>query len=220
MGRGFVVLGFFVLILTIIAGCSSIQRESSTGSNSQNPVQGNAKGGSPYDSGGTLQSDCKLAMPDASRFEKFLPDVPGWVVYNKSTVREKDKIAEVYVDGPPYLYTTNIVAVEIADKGPCVTGSTGVNALLDAAYDRKRYFPPYNDTSRIANFHGYPAVKITLFIPSSYTNSERIFIGINNRLMVSLKASRTSETFTLSEADAIIEKFANAIDFNGIAASD
>ena len=67
--------------------------------------------------------------------------------------------------------------------------------------------------TKIDNFHGYQAVKETLFFNNIGT-IEGIFVGVTNRVGVGIVYTNPN---SLSEADADIEKFANAIDFNAIA---
>ena len=74
--------------------------------------------------------------------------------------------------------------------------------------------------TRIDNFHGYPAVKEISTDSRGINYNEGISIAINSHLMVFLGTSANGDKgYSLSEAEANIEKFAHAIDFNAIQAS-
>jgi hypothetical protein len=212
MRQAMVVLGFSLIVLIFIAGCSSPQNAASTGSKGQTT---NVE--STVVSSQTSPPPCDLPSVDPIRFQKFLPDVPGYDRrYGQNISINPDSLTE---SGIFDIYTIsdtsnlNQMIVSFSDMGPCVTDSTGVTAAMN------RYSPGKTGdrtTTRINNFHGYPAIR------NSYGEStisyREIIIGINNRISVTL-TSNAVNTYTLSEtgADAEFEKFANAIDFNGVA---
>jgi len=193
----FPVLGFFLIVLMLFAGCTSAQK-----------------------------STCNQSSTDPLQFQKFLPDVSGYereFGQNSSVENNYRKDSPGWINGIEDHYkipgqnTKNTVSVSFYDLGPCVTESTGVSALLE-----NYPFGIYLDTteSRVS-FHGYPAIHvITFYLASEYIRSVSYRIGINNRLYVVITRYDSSDKrVLLSEAEADIEKFANEIDFGGLAAS-
>lgn len=223
MRQWIVLLGFFIIILIVISGCTSAQSGTTTGSNNQNPAQGNRNIQTTYAAKDTYPPQCWNQKSDPVRFQKFLPDVPGWTrrfgqnisnenYYLPDSGTLPSQIAETYQSTDAEVY------VHLEDEGPCTTQSNGVYAFLNGGYEKE--LGGSGTTTKIDNFHGYPAIKLVYFIPEGYQFShEGIYVGVNNRLRVFIHTTSYSKPYPLSEADANLEKFANAIDFNGFAAS-
>jgi hypothetical protein len=226
MRRDIVVFGFFIIVLIVIAGCSSPQIGSSTGPKSQTPSQGDSN----VKTTSTMYAyptNCGLPSTNPIRFQKFIPNVEEWNAINgvQNNYYENKEIGADLIN-PNYImqqyaslgYKQGItegkylwtVMVFFLDFGPCVTESSDVNAFLNNNFDFRKV--KAGETTKI-NFHGYPAVY------STTSGSVRVTIGINNRLAVKIYTLGSSKEDSLSEKEAEIERFANAIDFRGFAAS-
>ena len=222
MRRGIVVLVFFIIVLLITAGCISAQNGTPTGPDTRNPAPGTTNVKTTPASLPVSPSDCGLPSPDPIRFQKFLPEVSGWTGQTGGTIYYALNIENVtksvhrdnqICEGYQISDTSNAKTVYVCflDKGPCVTGTTGVTAF----FNEYKIATVNGDTlNKIDNFHGYTAIRLTdPVIPLLY------YIGINNRLYVSVRIQDLSGKGSLSEKEADIEKFMNAIDFKGFAAS-
>ena len=102
--------------------------------------------------------------------------------------------------------------VAFMDMGPCVTDANDVNWFLE---NEKTGTLNGYIVSRI-EFHGYPAIRKFTVSSDPYFDGT-ISIGMNNRYYVIIQTFGPG--YTEEEAEANIEKFANAIDFNGIASA-
>jgi len=235
MRRDIVVLGFFIIVLILTAGCTSAQNGAPSGAKSQNPAP-------VYTTGSwiaTIESywnpifECNLPPKDPILFQKFLPNVPG---YNRQfgqnlSVKSGNGVLEAIVvktqKNSEYIYANRIgeayqsisdmsnwAGVYFEDLGPCAPSvDTHLNLIESVTF---------GDTtiSKINNFHGYPAVKtIRTGKKPGYVTSIQVDILITNRLIAGINTGDFSEEYPLSDAEADIEKFANAIDFKGFAAS-
>ena len=196
-----IVSGFFLIVVILITGCTSAQN-------------------------GTTPTECNISSTDPIMFQKYLPSVPGYereFGQNISVGNNYRKDSPGWLNGVEDHYkipgqdTQNTVTVSFYDLGPCVTESTGVFSRLN-----HYHFGIYLDTTESKiNFHGYPAIHVirTLY-PSEYIRSDSYRIGINNRLYVIIaRYSSANERVRISEAEEDIEKFANAVDFNGLAST-
>jgi hypothetical protein len=102
----------------------------------------------------------------------------------------------------------------VIDAGPCVNKSSGFDALSSTVKESESINVR---NTFINNFHGYRAVR-SITNGSSHVKEE-VGMYINNRLAARIICEGVSDKYSISEAEADREKFANAIDFNGIAAS-
>ena len=194
-----IVLEFSLIMLILITGCTSAQNK-------------------------TSPTECNLSSTDPIKFQKFLPDIPGYereFGQNISVGNNYRKDSPGWINGIEDHYKIpgqqNTVTVSFYDLGPCVTESTGVFARLD-----NYHFGIYLDTTESKiNFHGYPAIHVIRTIyPSEYIRSVSYSIGISNQMYVVIsRYSSGGERIPASEAEADIEKFANAIDFNSLAST-
>jgi hypothetical protein len=211
-------LGFFIVALMVIAGCTSTQGGATTGN--KIPDSGNTNVGP--GSTPSLQSiaDCKSPPIDPIIFEKFFPDVPGYktdkkyqyIPYNKSTMTYEDKwqnhiLVDYISSSETYLYRSRSVFVAFMDYGPCSDYNV-INHLQNARV---------NGTVTRVNFHGYPAVHEQVYAPGGDI-LDGMTIGVTDRLVVQILVFGL-RTNSFSQADADIENFGNAIDFSGFAAS-
>jgi hypothetical protein len=220
MRREIVVLGSFMIVLILIAGCSSAQNGAANGSKNQNLAPGYTTIKTKSVSTQSSSPECNLPSPDPITFQKFLPNVPDWTTEAGPNIQYAyhDKKAGMHRDNsickgyfPVDKSNYNYVEVCFLDMGPCVTETTGVRAFFDKFEIGTRQ---NTTTSRIENFHGYPAMQI-LSLPQ---NANTVFFKINDRLYVIISViGGDREIFSTKEAD--MKKFANAIDFKGFAAS-
>jgi hypothetical protein len=206
------VLGFFIIILILIAGCTSQQKGTSVVSPSS-------------------PTGCNLPSTDPVLFQKFLPDVPGYTRTYGQNISGNDNYIKDVKDGDNRITDVyrvsdksaiNVIIVSFSDKGPCVTESTGVHTVLNSS--GKGMTVKGTTISRINNFHGYPAIQTIVTSESGECLQDSMYIGITNRLYVTIDTTiRESyvphKKYSVSEAEADIEKFANATDFNGFASS-
>jgi hypothetical protein len=221
MRREIVVLGFFLIVLILAAGCSSPQIGSSTGPKSQGSAAENTNT--------AVIIQCSQLPVDPIRFQKFLPTIPGYTPYfgpkisegtNYINFTKKTGYSFVNFIGDFYQISNSTrVEVIFEDLGPCSgdfaldqlyigTGSYGLGREYMSGTEKDKY------ASKI-NFHGYPASRAMRNINGVTQGIVRI--GVNNRLFVTITA--IGRDYSFSQADADIEKFANAIDFRGFAAS-
>jgi len=233
MRRDIVVLGFFIIVLILTAGCSSPQNGVPTGSKSQNPTQVYTTGKITFESYMDPIFECNLPPKDPILFQKFLPNVPG---YNRQfgqnlSVRSGNGVLEAIVvetkKNSNYHYSNRIgeayfsisdminwVGVYFEDLGPCAPSvDTRLNLFESYTFGEVT-------RSKINNFHGYPAVKtIHVGKKPGYVTSIQVDILITNRLIVGITAADFTGEHPLSDTEADIERFANAIDFKGFSAS-
>ena len=222
MRREIIVLGFSLIVLMLIAGCTSTQIASPE-SKRQTPTPGYTTVKTTSMSSQSSLPECNLPSPDPIQFQKFLPNVPGYTSENR-TIKQKDYKSLTYNEMVGRYQISdrsniNLVQVFFVDKGPCVNDSTGNYAFLNN-YELGDYSGGGGEfRSKINDFHGYPAIRTT-FNGSFVRNW--VFITINNRLSILIHAEGPTfgnSNYSLSQAEQDIEKFANAIDFKGFAAS-
>ena len=228
MRRDIVMLGFFIIVLILIAGCTSTQNGTATGSKSQNPASRDTNVKMTYIEYMTPIFECNLPPIDPIRFQKFLPNLSGYerqygqnISGNNYVVNTKmtdGNINTIYSNRIIEKYSTSdksLISSYVAfeDYGPCAES-------LDARLNLNEYGTFKTKTHSKITFHGYPAQHMvdTNGTPG-YINQDYVTIWINNRLSVHISIESYSEGYPLSEAEADIEKFANAIDFKGFAAS-
>jgi hypothetical protein len=224
MRKGIWVLVLFIIILIMFAGCTSEQSGAGKSKN-QKSATGNDIIKTTLAVPSDTSSECQPADP--IRFQKFLPTLPG---YDKLRSPNNSVIYTFHETSKTYIYTLSEVyrisdksnadkiSVSFSDMGPCVTELNGV----DASFSRfKVGTDPVSKrtTTKIDNFHGYPAIhQIQLSGDEIY--DDQVWVRINNQLSVEIEVlSPDIPRSSLSEAESEIEKFANAIDFNGLAAS-
>ena len=231
MRRAIIVLGFFIFVLFLFAGCTSTQSGVSAGSKSQNHATWDIILGTTYGPGdGKMNDECWLKTSDITRFQKFFPDVSGWTREDKPRTNYLvDKFDPSCTTGGQCYITYKYqkqdnprisVTVTFNDNGACTQESTGVYKELNDFYKKKPVW--WNATTKIDNYHGYPAIK--LFKNTILYSTVNNYVGITNRLHVEISGTSVMKTTngivdSEAEIDADIEKFADAIDFNGIAAS-
>jgi hypothetical protein len=204
---------FFFIVLIISAGCTSAQNVTSTGQKNQNPAIRDINIKTSSASVPISPSDC--IPTDPVHFQKFFPNVAGYkpqlplnrtVEYrSEKSYSEDNSIKYTYIATQVY-YSDNhapSVIIHFFDMGPCVTESTGWSLN---GHD------VFKGTKKIDNFHGYPALQ--LFMDNGVDFME---IGISNRRVVSIQVQFSDEKVSYSEQEAVFEKFASAIDFNGFA---
>jgi hypothetical protein len=228
MRQWVVVVGFFIIVLIVITGCTSPQSGNPPASNNQKSTMGVTTIKTTFASSYTSPVKCEISAPDPVQFQKFLPDVPGWTrEYGKTIKKEYNYhyismpgnyawIKEVYQQNPEDPMHTTRVIVEFFEYNPCNNQSSDVYADLNQIFESKDDIQGLI-TTRIDNFHGYPAVKRMRFNATDFIQQEYVYIGINNRLRVDI--ATTGSGYSESEAGVNIEKFSNAIDFAGLAAS-
>ena len=224
MRQVMIVPGCSFLALMLITGCITIQIDTPFGSDNQSPSLIGTQVTTTYEVPHFSHTECNLSSADPITFQKFLPDIPGYERefgqnisagnnYNRNSPGRLNGIEDHYkIPG-----SQNTVSVSFYDLGPCATESTGVSAFLNDYYNRVYQ----NILTRKTSFHGYQALHtIHTIDSSSYIRRDAYSIGINNRLYVVISAYSSSDKgLLLSEAEADIEKFANAIDFNGLAST-
>jgi hypothetical protein len=219
MRQWVVVVGFFIIVLMVIAGCTS-QNGAPSGSNSQNSAPRNPNVKMTSVVSHSTPSICKISTPDPIRFQKFFPDIPGWTKKYGQKIKNDDnyyytsqpgnyaQMKEIYYQNPQD--PQDPLAITITDNGPCSTQSIDEYLIMNTGWigPGGEPHPP-----TLLNFHGYRAAKNTQFNTSFNTRGESLYIGINNRLRVQIVSGGDTEP----EADARIETIANAIDFTGLA---
>jgi hypothetical protein len=218
MRQWVVVVGFFIIVLIVIAGCTS-QSGTPNGLKHKNLVTGSDTSKTTSPSLPATSSECTPSDP--SRFQKFFPDIPGWtrkyygtntsdqgMLYGTSFINEMYIVSDT--SKPRYR-----VIVGFSDRGPCVTSSTDGYWYLN---NEKTGESDGIIISRIDNFHGYPAVqRITNASISKQLLMDTIWFPVNNRLSVTIGIM--GENGSVPEAEANIETIATAIDFHGFASS-
>jgi len=227
MRRLYFVLSFTTIVLVLIAGCSSTQNTVSNRSESQTPTPTFNSAKTTSVSSQSLSTECYLPTPDPMRFKKFLPSVIG---YNADSHNEidypfpasynisKNNITDHLLYQPYSRYddpVTYRVQLDISDLGPCVNESTGYNAWLR----NTNYFKTLSTTGDIVEqkevfYQGYPAVR---YYRTGIGPVESLIIFVNNRVSVGMNFGSSQGQYSHSVADTDLEKFANAIDLNGIA---
>ena len=175
MRREIVLLGSFIIVLILIAGCTSTQNGAPSGAKSQTPAP------EQYTTGKTtIESywdpifECNLPPKDPILFQKFLPNVPG---YNRQfgqnlSVRSGNGVLEAIVvetkKNSNYHYSNRIgeayfsisdminwVGVYFEDLGPCAPSRDWL--LSDQfGYGTKGY----TTQNIINNFNCYNAIKL------------------------------------------------------------
>lgn len=204
MRREIVVLGFFIIVLILIAGCTSSQNGAPTGPQGQNPAQGNNNVKTTPTNSWTPLPSCDTIPVNSTRYQKFLPTIAGWT-----------KKGSWYYSSDSYC----MIGVEFTDLSSCTGYSVddvfNLN-LLNNGTDGERT----TIVNKIDNFHGYPAVRSIYFrndeLGKGFGKKEYVIIGVNNRLYVRIDNFASNCTYS---SDAVFETFANAIDFKGLASS-
>lgn len=150
--------------------------------------------------------------------------------YNPKTICNQHdcgiSIADMYDNSD----TSNTVRIQVMfeDLGPCVTEEYGGIAQIKNAIaggpvgsDMIRYQNTIITHNFISNFHGYPAIQdVRKDEKTGYMQTVTLKIVIKNSLVMQISDGNTwGQPHSLSDAEANIEKFANAIDFNGLAAA-
>jgi len=221
MRREIVVLGFFLIVLILVAGCSS--KAPSRTSSKAPSISTTSPGSSSPQVSTTV---CSLPPQDPHRFKKNFPNVPGWVGAGEDVDYHPEEmcnergcdnlIVEVYENSDPSNKIRMYVVIK--DFGPCLSkeSESGGNAENIGAIASPRI-----KRSFINNFHGYPAIHVIQdFDEDGNMDDVSILIVIKNGLTISIRDLNTyGQPHSLSDAEANIEKFANAIDFNAIASS-
>jgi hypothetical protein len=213
-------VGFFIIVLIVIAGCTAPQSGATTGSNNQYPAFENANS--------IIQ--CNQPPLDPIRFQSFFPNVPGFTPRFGQKILEGDNYIN-FTKKNDYSFVnfisdwyqvsdkSKVIVVMFEDLGPCSgdfaldqsymnTGKSGIGRLYMSGGAKDSY-------AKKINFHGYPASHAIINATDSFQDIVRI--SVNNRLFVTITALGSTKEYSVSEADADIEKFANAIDFNAIA---
>lgn len=199
MRHGIVVVGFFVIVLMVIAGCTSPQSGAPSGSNNRNSAIKETT--APYSPEGCHSLDPVL-------YKKFLPDIPGWHVWRN--LSNYDKVSRSNIFYAYRISENREIKLTFGDVGSCTALDDAINTKSKLKVDY-----PGIDASKINNFHGYPAVKVNGVLNNAHFTN--VYIAMNDRLYVIIES--VSVGYSLSDArEADIETFANAIDFNGFAA--
>lgn len=216
------VLGFFIIVLILITGCTSTQNADSTVSKSQYPMPGYTAVETNSKNSLTSIINCNQPPLDPAQFQKFLPEIPGWtrsfgqnispgtnyvLNYKLTDQGYANFISDTYQISDKS--NINIVQVAFEDLGPCA-GDFGLNRNYLSVGQK-------DATQSKINFHGYPAIHAKM--NGTGLIYDIVNIGVNNRLFVTITASGPQREYSFSKAEADIEKFANAIDFKGFAAS-
>jgi len=212
MRKGIGLLGFFIIVLILIAGCTSPQSGAAAGTKSQKSGSGSSITSIPtsgYSSPQPQTTECSNNCPNMTRFVKFFPDVDGWQKpYPEWYGSGYCVIRGRYFELPN---SDHYVDISIQDFSPCNYGtdvylknmpagefSTGLNGTV--AYT-------------VITYHGFPTLQVEFADNRKVTMIGRS-IMINPKRSIEIDAGGLN---TPSEIDAEIEKFANAIDFNGLA---
>jgi hypothetical protein len=222
MRFGLAIIVFLIIVLIAFTGCTSSHGGTANGSNSQNSVQGANVEMTTTTSIDSL-INCDELPVDPIRFQRFLPDVPGY----ERTFGQKISWGNNYVNFTRMKKTSgyanfiadqyqisdksnlNMVVVSFEDLGPCA-GDIGLKRNILSEGQK-------NATRTIVNFHGYPADHTIINNYNEIYDFESI--EVSNRLYVTIKAHGAPEDYSIHEAEADIEKFANAIDFKGFSES-
>ena len=207
MRREIVVLGCFIIILIMIAGCTSSQNATSTGTKSQNsgPAASNVETYAWEEQ--PQPTECIPPTGTPERLKKFYPVISGW-------------------DSKEGMYKPNdgsFLSLSIRDLGPCALGS--VDEFFNKFYPVGTYKQGVNTQirSKINNFHGYPALRQITYSNISKglnetkyeTKYDSVIIGINNHRYVLIDSYGLNTIDLESEIDTL----AKAIDFKGLAAA-
>ena len=173
MRQWVVVLGFFIIVLIVIAGCASQQNGATTGPQGQNPAQGNNNVKTTSANSWTPTPSCDTSPVNSTISQKFLPTIAGWT-----------KKGSMYYSSDYYC----MIDVEFIDARSC-TGLSVDDVLNLALLNNGTVDKTTTIVNKIDNFHGYPAVhSITITKLSGQMDGryEYVLIGINNRLYVQI----------------------------------
>jgi hypothetical protein len=209
MRPGIVVLIFLIIVMVVASGCTS---SSGAAAGSKSRTSGSGSSITPASTQGysiPQNMRCSDNCPDMNQFEKYFPAVDGWRNNRPQlTGMGYCGISERYDELPD---NKNQVIITIRDFSPCNYGadfyvknlpageiSTGANGTM--AYTAITY-------------HGFPTLQITFADKKTSVVGIGRMIVINPKLSIEIDAGNGSEP----EVDARIGKFANAIDFNGLA---
>jgi len=219
MRREIVVLGSFIIVLILIAGCTSAQNGAANGSKKQNPTSGYSAIKTTSPNSLTAIINCDRPPIDPVEFYKYLPNVQGYerkaargekMNYAKFNKTSDNSYENIVADTYKITDTSKLYWVTVAfeDLGPCAESGGRLN------------WNWVGFTTNKLDFHGYPTVRLIWSINSSSEEIKQVnyYIGMNDRLFVRITFSSDYGS-SLSEAEAEIEKFASAIDFKGFAAS-
>jgi len=209
----YLILGIFLVALIVTAGCTSTQKSTQRGDSTINTIQTTGK---TNDAGSvTLLNtiiNCPSNPQDPIKYKDFFPEVPGFtkysLAYENYTTKHNDyfenHIGQYYKSSDPNKFRLDAL-VFIHDFGPCA-GNFGLNRPIRLP----------NPVRSHITFHGFPTTTTKLNSSWLYDYYD---IGISNRLIVSIYVAAPPEDTSMSDADAMIEQFANAIDFNRLAAA-
>jgi len=203
MRREIIVLGFFIIVLILIAGCTSSQNGSTTSPRVQNPAQGNNNVKTTPTNSWTPLPSCDTLPVNSTRSQKFLPTIAGWT-----------KKESMYYSSDHYC----MINVGFLDASSC-TGLSVDNVLNLALLNNGTVGKTTTIVNKIDNLHGYPAVHSITFnneLGKDFGKYENVLIGVNNRLYVRIDKFGSNCTY---RSDDVFETFANAIDFKGLASS-
>lgn len=214
--------GCFLMVLIVIAGCTSPQPSPQSG-NPGGIKTTNMEKNSGTDSLTDLNT-CSRPPTDPLEFQKFFPEVPGfdrpyrnkisgltYQNYTKyvNTDHFSNFIGEQYNSDTQYNYR---IFVTFSDYGPC-SDYFPFN-IRHAAYEQQ------NSTQRKITYHGYPALYMSNLQSGSLQHTDvMVLVGVSNRLFVSIGARDFEDNVPIAEMEADIETFANSIDFKGFAGS-
>jgi len=245
MRREIVVLGFFIIVLILIAGCTSPQSGAAAGTKSQNPsvIPTSQSIGDLLKSAEKIRN-CSQQPTDPLKFQKFIPSPPPSYTQfecGKNGVKSCPSYSNQTGGGSSALFANygNFTDIEyplspenpnkwaniiFQDYGPCTDSSYLINSYY---YQAAKQLPDtsagLNGTiSMVDNFHGYPAIRTVGYRPySNLIGTVEYQILVSNRLLVTIDISdnNSPEGGTISDLESNIDKFANAIDFKGFAAS-
>lgn len=206
-----VVLGFLIIFLIVIAGCTSSQSGTATGSKSQNSgSESSTTSVTTVSQSSPADMTCQKKQIDAEPFKKFFPDISGFTGY-PYTSYESFGISRNYHKNDTEYFD---IRINILDLFSCNN--------IDSKYLNKIDYPEnYNITSSFINYHGYPTWRYDVDLSFFYTDGGNAIVYkilVNPKMSVDIVSFQRGQGLSKSEADAEIEKFANAIDFNGIIA--
>jgi hypothetical protein len=192
----------FVMLLVVIsvaiAGCTSANPVSTSTEKSQKSINGSLSASATSNS---FSPDCQEYKGDMERFKKFIPNMTD---YNLRAYPYGNQLRAVYSKGYP---STETVTITIDDYSSC---NFDTDYLLKNANRELGNSFVYSGTM----YHGYPSIRAKVAIEGVLIElSQKIIVHPKLTVLIAVKRDNMSE----SDADAEIEKFANAIDFNNIA---
>jgi hypothetical protein len=214
MRHGMGVIGFFLVVLLVIAGCTSPQH-TPTGSDSRN---------SATVSDITSGLDCQQYTKDLHRFKKFFPDLTGWqgiydsnrdILYGSAGA----VTSEMYIKSDN---KANVLSISVRDISLCNRKS---DYYTKYTVDERNWGAYYNQsewqiTVTQFPFHGYPATRVERINNDTGFAAVAYYIVLSPDTIVEMSAgSGLPNHPTTAQFEAEFEEFADAIDFNGIAAS-